>query len=40
LAGRAKYFIVQPAIYSGEGVILDPDAPSTGGLIGQVVLAR
>jgi hypothetical protein len=40
LGGKPKYFKVQPAIYAGDGVVLDPDAPSTGGLIGQIVLAR
>jgi hypothetical protein len=40
LGGRPRYLKVQPAIYIGDGVILDPDAPSTGGLIGQVILAR
>jgi hypothetical protein len=40
LGGKPKYFKIQPAIYSGDAVVLDPDAPSTGGLVGQVVLAR
>ena len=31
---------IQPVSYSGSGVMLDPNAPSTGGLMGLVVLAR
>jgi hypothetical protein len=31
---------IQPVSYSGAGVKLDPDAPSSGGLVGLVVLAR
>jgi hypothetical protein len=31
---------IQPVSYSGSGVKLDPDAPSSGGLMGLVVLAR
>lgn len=40
LSGKPQYFIVQPGIYAGDGVILDADAPSTGGLMGRIVLAR
>ena len=40
LNGNPKYFRIQPVIYSGEGVGTGPNAPSTGGLIGRVVLAR
>ena len=33
-------FWVQPAIYSGGGVRIDESAPSSGGLLGRLVLAR
>lgn len=35
-----KGLYIQPVSYSGSGVKIDPDAPSTGGLLGMVVLAR
>ena len=31
---------VQPVSYAGPGIVLDPDAPSTNGLSGRIVLAR
>lgn len=40
LSTDPKYFRVQPVVYDAENVVIDPNAPSTGGLIGQVVLAR
>ena len=33
-------FFVQPVTYVGAGVKIDPDAPSTGGMVGLLVLAR
>lgn len=35
-----KKFWVQPVSYSGGGVILDPNAPSSNGMAGRVVLVR
>lgn len=40
LSSKPKYLIVQPAIYEGNGVVLNPDAPSTEGRMGRIVLAR
>jgi hypothetical protein len=31
---------IQPVSYTGGEVIIDPEAPSTGGLLGRIVLAR
>ena len=31
---------IQPISYAGGGVQIDPDAPSSGGLVGRTVLAR
>ena len=31
---------LQPVVYNGTGIKLDPAAPSTDGMIGRVVLAR
>ena len=33
-------FFIQPASYVGGGVVIDIDAPPTGGLVGLIVLAR
>jgi hypothetical protein len=33
-------FFIQPVSYAGGGVIIDVDAPPTGGLVGLIVLAR
>jgi len=33
-------FFIQPVSYSGSEVRIDPEAPSTGGLVGRLVLAR
>lgn len=33
-------FFIQPVSYSGGGVIIDPQAPSTNGQVGRLVLAR
>ncbi len=33
-------FFVQPVAYTGSGVHIDPEAPSTGGQVGLLVLAR
>lgn len=37
-SGRGLY--IQPVSYSGSDVIIDPNAPSSGGMVGRVVLAR
>lgn len=37
-SGRGIY--IQPVSYNGGGVKLDPQAPSTNGLVGRIVLAR
>lgn len=31
---------IQPSVYSGSDIIVDPDAPSTGGMIGRIVLVK
>ena len=31
---------IQPVSYTGADVRIDPDAPSTGGLVGRIVLTR
>lgn len=31
---------LQPVAYSGSDIIIDPQAPSTGGLLGRIILAR
>lgn len=31
---------IQPVSYDGGGVRIDPNAPSSGGLVGRIVLAR
>lgn len=36
----ARGFYIQPVAYSGAEVRIDPGAPSTGGLVGRIVLAR
>lgn len=33
-------FYIQPVSYSGSGVRIDPQAPSSGGLVGRIVLTR
>lgn len=33
-------FFIQPVSYAGAGVMIDPDAPSTGGMVGLLILAR
>lgn len=33
-------FFIQPVSYAGAGVKIDPDAPSTGGMVGLLILAR
>jgi len=33
-------FFIQPVSYAGGGVRIDTDAPPTGGLMGQIILAR
>lgn len=33
-------FYIQPVSYSGAGVRIDPQAPSSGGLVGRIVLTR
>lgn len=33
-------FFIQPVTYAGAGVKIDPDAPSTGGMVGLLILAR
>ena len=40
LSGNPKYLRVQPVVYSRDGITVDPGAPSTNGLIGNLVLAR
>ncbi len=35
-----RRIIVQPAVWTDPGVRTDPDAPSTGGLLGRLVLVR
>lgn len=40
LSGNPKYLSVQPVVFDGERVLLAPNAPSTDGLIGNIVLAR
>lgn len=37
---NTKHFYIQPVIYGGNDVILDPSAPSSEGLIGQLVLSK
>lgn len=37
---NSRGFYVQPISYNGGGVIIDPQAPSTGGLLGRIILAR
>jgi len=40
LNGNNKGLWLQPVSYNGGGVIIDPNAPSSGGLLGRIVLAR
>jgi hypothetical protein len=35
-----KRLVLQPVVYSDDGVRVDPDAPGTGGLVGRVVLVQ
>jgi Flp pilus assembly protein TadG len=35
-----RRIVVQPETYTGPGVITDPDAPSTGGLLGRVLMVQ
>lgn len=35
-----RYVYVQPITYTGGGVKIDANAPSSGGLMGKVLLAR
>jgi hypothetical protein len=39
-APNQRGFFIQPVAYVGGGVTIHPDAPSSGGLIGRLVLAR
>jgi len=39
-APHQRGFFVQPVSYNGGGVHIDPDAPSTNGEVGRLVLAR
>ena len=36
----SRGIVVQPAVWTGPGVRTDPNAPSTGGLLGRLVLVR
>lgn len=40
LKSGTKYLWVQPVSYSGRGLVIDPNAPSSGGMAGRVVLVR
>jgi hypothetical protein len=40
LNGKNKYLWVEPVTYTGPGLIMDPDAPSTNGAAGRIMLAR
>ena len=40
LKSNNKYFWIQPVSYTGPGVIVDPVAPSSGGVAGKIVLVR
>lgn len=40
LQSGTKYLYVQPVTYSGPGVVIDPNAPSSGGAGGRIVLVR
>ena len=39
-APSTRGLYIQPVSYAGGGVHIDPDAPSSGGLVGRLVLAR
>ncbi len=39
-APSTRGLYIQPVSYNGGGVRIDPDAPSSGGLVGLIVLAR
>ena len=39
-APSTRGLYIQPVSYAGGGVRIDPDAPSSGGLVGRLVLAR
>lgn len=40
LSGGTKYLWVEPVTYTGPGVITNPNAPSSNGVAGVVMLAR
>jgi len=37
---ESKRIVIQPVVYEDSAVKIDPDAPSTGGLVGRVMIVR